>query len=121
MKTTLTLTLLLIATLALPSPSLGQDKLQYAREQYQLCRDLLESNEGCKALKACEDGLAAKDINVLKDLAVEARKLCRKQRRPKKPKCPTGQSVTQETKGHCCWSGQVWEGNACVGLPGACP
>jgi hypothetical protein len=38
------------------------------------------------------------------------------------PQCPYGQSVTVETGGHCCWSGQVWSTarQACVGVP-QCP
>jgi serine/threonine protein kinase len=35
--------------------------------------------------------------------------------------CPKGQSVTADTAGHCCWQGQAWSENACVGVPTACP
>ena len=35
--------------------------------------------------------------------------------------CPAGQSVGAETEGHCCWSGQVWGGGQCRGVPTSCP
>ena len=36
--------------------------------------------------------------------------------------CPSGQSVSAETAGQCCWGGQVWSKlqNRCVGVP-QCP
>ena len=36
-------------------------------------------------------------------------------------KCPAGQSVGAETEGHCCWTGQVWGGGQCRGVPTSCP
>lgn len=107
--------------LLLPATALAQTRLEQARAHYETCRTLLKDGQPCEALRACEKGLEVKSLNVLKDLAVEARKACRKKRRPRKPKCPSGQAITSETEGHCCWSGQVWERNACVGLPTACP
>lgn len=35
--------------------------------------------------------------------------------------CPLGQTVTEYTQGHCCWPGQGWDGNRCVGRPTSCP
>jgi hypothetical protein len=35
--------------------------------------------------------------------------------------CPVGQYVTLDTAGRCCWEGQAWNGNACVGSPTYCP
>ncbi len=34
--------------------------------------------------------------------------------------CPNGQSISPDTDGHCCWTGQVWQ-DRCVGRPTACP
>ncbi len=34
--------------------------------------------------------------------------------------CPIGQSVSEDTNGHCCWAGQAWNGK-CVGRPTQCP
>jgi tetratricopeptide (TPR) repeat protein len=38
------------------------------------------------------------------------------------PTCPTGQAVSADTQGHCCWPGQAWSSarSLCVGEP-ACP
>jgi hypothetical protein len=35
--------------------------------------------------------------------------------------CPDGRFITKDTAGQCCWAGQVWNGNACVGVPASCP
>jgi len=35
--------------------------------------------------------------------------------------CPEGMSITVDTKGQCCWPGQVWNGEKCVGKPTSCP
>jgi hypothetical protein len=35
--------------------------------------------------------------------------------------CPDGRSITDDTKGHCCWDGQAWNGTRCVGVPTSCP
>lgn len=39
------------------------------------------------------------------------------------PACETGKIRTQDTRGHCCWSGQSWSSsqNMCVGIPTSCP
>ena len=36
--------------------------------------------------------------------------------------CPTGQSTSSKTMGHCCWAGQTWslQKSACIGAP-ECP
>jgi hypothetical protein len=36
--------------------------------------------------------------------------------------CPAGQNISEDTAGHCCWSGQAWSRSRekCVGIP-ACP
>jgi hypothetical protein len=36
--------------------------------------------------------------------------------------CPAGQSVTEDTARHCCWSGQIWSAlqSRCIGIP-RCP
>src|SRR5438105_1127597 len=41
---------------------------------------------------------------------------------PPAPRCPTGQAITLDTDGHCCWPGQVWSHSRaiCVGIP-ECP
>ena len=39
---------------------------------------------------------------------------------PAQPACPYGQEITADTKGHCCFAGQVWNGK-CVGVPTSCP
>lgn len=38
------------------------------------------------------------------------------------PACPSGEQVSADTAGHCCWPGQVWSGarSMCVGIP-QCP
>lgn len=37
--------------------------------------------------------------------------------------CPTGQVVTADTFGKCCWPGQAWSRSrkVCIGVPTACP
>ena len=35
--------------------------------------------------------------------------------------CIEGKSVTVDTQGHCCWDGQAWNGERCVGEPKSCP
>ncbi len=35
--------------------------------------------------------------------------------------CPAGQAITEDTQGKCCWQGQAWNGQACVGTPTQCP
>ncbi len=41
---------------------------------------------------------------------------------PRAPACPNGQSITDETEGHCCWAEQLWSTPtaSCVGAP-RCP
>lgn len=41
---------------------------------------------------------------------------------PRPIHCPPGQSVTEDTAGHCCWAAQVWSKRrqACAGIP-QCP
>ena len=39
---------------------------------------------------------------------------------PGEPVCKPGQSVSEDTEGHCCWAGQAWR-NRCVGKPLSCP
>ena len=36
-------------------------------------------------------------------------------------RCPKGQKITADTAGHCCWTGQAWNGSRCVGTPTKCP
>lgn len=38
-------------------------------------------------------------------------------------KCETGQVITADTAGHCCWPGQAWSKSRklCIGVPTACP
>jgi hypothetical protein len=35
--------------------------------------------------------------------------------------CTDGRSIGPLTEGHCCWPGQVWRGDACLGAPTVCP
>jgi hypothetical protein len=35
--------------------------------------------------------------------------------------CRDGKVMSDETQGHCCWDGQVWNGSRCVGVPSSCP
>ena len=35
--------------------------------------------------------------------------------------CPDGMERTADTEGHCCWPGQVYLEDRCVGLPTSCP
>jgi hypothetical protein len=35
--------------------------------------------------------------------------------------CIEGQSITGDTAGNCCWPGQAWSGDLCLGLPTSCP
>src|SRR5258708_1279075 len=35
--------------------------------------------------------------------------------------CADGKEKSADTAGHCCWAGQVWAGNKCVGAPTSCP
>jgi hypothetical protein len=35
--------------------------------------------------------------------------------------CPRGRKITLDTKGHCCWPAQVWDGQLCIGVPSSCP
>jgi hypothetical protein len=34
--------------------------------------------------------------------------------------CPAGQRITEVTAGKCCWAGQAWNGQRCVGIPTSC-
>ena len=46
----------------------------------------------------------------------------KKKNKTKKPRrCPKGQKITADTGGHCCWTGQAWNGSRCVGTPQKCP
>src|SRR5262249_12391382 len=40
---------------------------------------------------------------------------------PAQAPCPTGQLVAADTAGRCCWPGQAWADDRCVGVPTACP
>lgn len=44
-----------------------------------------------------------------------------KKKKKKKKRCPKGQKITADTAGHCCWTGQAWNGSRCVGTPTKCP
>jgi hypothetical protein len=35
--------------------------------------------------------------------------------------CSDGKVRNADTAGHCCWEGQVWANNKCIGVPRACP
>ncbi len=35
--------------------------------------------------------------------------------------CPLGQTRSVDTAGNCCWPGQAWSGERCVGEPTSCP
>jgi hypothetical protein len=35
--------------------------------------------------------------------------------------CSDGKVRNEDTAGHCCWEGQVWANNKCIGVPRACP
>lgn len=37
------------------------------------------------------------------------------------PVCPDGRVVGPDTAGACCWAGQAWNGEECLGTPRACP
>ena len=43
------------------------------------------------------------------------------QSRPGVTPCPDGREISPDTAGHCCWSGQAWNGARCVGAPASCP
>lgn len=34
--------------------------------------------------------------------------------------CPPGMSASSQTRGHCCWPGQVWSEGVCRGIPASC-
>ncbi len=34
--------------------------------------------------------------------------------------CPAGQQRSVDTRGHCCWPGQVYENDRCLGVPSSC-
>lgn len=36
-------------------------------------------------------------------------------------RCAEGKNRAPETKGNCCWPGQVWGGSRCRGIPSTCP
>jgi hypothetical protein len=38
-----------------------------------------------------------------------------------KATCTPGKQVSADTAGHCCWPGQAWARDRCVGIPTACP
>jgi sulfatase modifying factor 1 len=40
---------------------------------------------------------------------------------PTTPSCPTGQTISDDTAGHCCWPGQVFAHGHCIGVPTSCP
>lgn len=42
---------------------------------------------------------------------------------PDQVDCPEGKEATEETRGNCCWPGQVWsrDRQRCVGTPEECP
>ena len=35
--------------------------------------------------------------------------------------CPSGQEISADTEGRCCWPGQAWNQQRCVGAPTRCP
>ncbi|MBK7865357.1 MAG: hypothetical protein IPJ65_43530 [Archangiaceae bacterium] len=43
--------------------------------------------------------------------------------RAAEPACTDGRAKSADTRGHCCWQGQVWSSsrNTCVGVPLQCP
>lgn len=42
---------------------------------------------------------------------------------PDEVECPDGKTATRDTRGNCCWPGQVWsvENEECIGVPRECP
>src|SRR5688572_15372246 len=40
---------------------------------------------------------------------------------PSSAGCPSGQEISEDSAGHCCWPGQAWHGERCIGLPTRCP
>jgi hypothetical protein len=40
---------------------------------------------------------------------------------PAASSCTGGKETSADTDGHCCWPGQVWSRNRCVGVPTSCP
>lgn len=107
-------------------PVQSQSPIAKARERFSVCKELLDSGKGCAALKACEEGIAARDVGHLRSLADKARKACVKQTREERARrraeraCPQGQERIGST---CCWAGQTLDpvSQACTGAPSACP
>lgn len=42
-------------------------------------------------------------------------------KKPRKKRCPSGQVRNEDTQGECCWPGQVYSGDRCIGIPTSCP
>lgn len=117
--------LLALILALLPVSAEAQSSLAQARELYGVCSDLLDANQPCKALEACEKGLAAMDLGNLRSLTDQARKSCvekaREERRKKRAarSCPDGK---ERVSGTCCWAGQTLNKQGkCTGVPTRCP
>ena len=115
--------LAIAATWATATNAHAQSDAADARAHYIECRQLLDEGKPCEALEACSAGLALRDSQVLADLTDAARSECKgSASTPTRTKrCPDGQTITADTQGQCCWPGQAWNGNRCVGLPTSCP
>ena len=44
-----------------------------------------------------------------------------KEQKKSQKSCPEGQKISSDTAGQCCWPGQSWNGERCVGEPTSCP
>ena len=42
-------------------------------------------------------------------------------KKPTPPTCEAGKTTSEDTAGHCCWAGQVWDDGRCRGKPTGCP
>jgi len=114
-----------VLIIAVPRVGTAQDNdPSAARALFLECQELFAADNPCKAAERCREGLMAAELPALVELEGQARKACSKKRTTstaKKPSCPEGQSITDDTDGHCCWAGQVWSEEQCVGRPTECP
>ncbi len=64
-----------------PAPACA-DGLDLARERWQTCQELYKKGDPCAALRACEEGLAARATRSLEELSTAARAACDHTSRP---------------------------------------
>ncbi len=127
--------MLVLAIIATPSTASADEskKVREARAHYTTCNKLFKAGSPCKALKACNAGIAAHTTPQLKKLRKKTSAACDAKKKPKRrtrsrrrrgrksKKCSQGMTISDITNGQCCWPGQSWSEKRCTGTPTKCP